>query len=96
MMDIQTGFNIALALVAFFGGMWVKNLSDAMADLKMTDKELAKEVHEIKTLVAGQYATRNELQALALSSKDDIKNLTEALFGKLDRIESKLDSKADK
>lgn len=95
-MDMQTAFNMAVGLVAFFGGMWVKNLADAMRELKETDKGLAKEVHEIKELVAGQYATRNELRDLAKSNKEDLKSFTDALFGKLDRIEGKLDGKADK
>lgn len=96
MMDTQTAFNIALALVAFFGGMWVRNLYESMRELKATDKDLAKEVHEIKELVAGQYATREELRELARSNKEDLKSFTDALFGKLDRIESKLDGKVDK
>lgn len=95
-MDMQTAFNMAVGLVAFFGGMWVKNLAEAMAELKSTDKDLAKEVHEIKELVAGQYATRDELHDLAKSNKDDLKSFTDALFGKLDRIENKLDGKVDK
>jgi hypothetical protein len=84
-MDNQTIINILLGLVAFFGGIWVRGLSDSMKELKKTDSELATKVQSIELLVAGQYVKR-----------EDFKELSDALFRKLDRIEVKLDSKMDK
>jgi len=84
-MDNQTIINILLGLVAFFGGIWVRGLSDSMKELKKTDSELATKVQSIEVLVAGQYVKR-----------EDFKELSDALFRKLDRIEVKLDSKMDK
>lgn len=49
------------------------------------DKELAEKVGRIEVLVAGQYIKRVEFDAKI-----------DAIFIKLDRIESKLDSKMDK
>ena len=84
-MDNQTMINILMGLTAFFGGIWVRGLSDSMKELKAADISLADKVQGIELLVAGQYVTRIEL-----------KGFEDALFKKLDRIESKLDGKQDK
>lgn len=84
-MEAQTIINILLGLVAFFGGIWVRGISDSMKDLKKTDAALADKVQKIEVLVAGDYVKRDEMDKLG-----------DALFKKLDRIESKLDGKVDK
>ena len=84
-MDIQVAFNIAVALVAFLGGWVLNSLKDSINSLKKTDAELADKVQHIEVLVAGSYVKR-----------DDMDRLTTALFNKLDKIENKLDGKADK
>jgi hypothetical protein len=84
-MDIQLAFNIAVALVAFLGGWVLNSLKDSINSLKKTDSELADKVQHIEVLVAGSYVRR-----------EDMDKLTEALFRKLDKIEAKLDLKADK
>lgn len=84
-MDTQTIINILLGLVAFFGGIWVRGLSDSMKELKKADTGLVEKVQAIELLVAGQYVKREELKAFE-----------DALFKKLDRIESKIDGKMDK
>lgn len=57
----------------------------SLKELQAQDKELANKVSSIEVLVAGQYVKR-----------DDMDRSMTALFAKLDRIEDKLDSKADK
>lgn len=84
-MDTQTIINTLLGLVAFFGGVWVRGLSDSMKELRKTDLDITEKVQAIELLVAGQYVRREELKAFE-----------DALFKKLDRIESKIDGKADK
>ena len=84
-MDSQTVINTLIALVAFFGGIWVKGIADSIKEMKTTDAELAEKVQGIELLVAGQYVKREELDRLGT-----------ALFTKLDRIENKLDGKVDK
>jgi hypothetical protein len=84
-MDIQTAFNIVLALVAFLGGWVLNSLRESIKSLQVTDSELATKVQHIEVLVAGSYVKR-----------DDMDKLTAALFAKLDKIEAKLDGKADK
>lgn len=84
-MESQSIINVLIGLVAFFGGIWVKSISDSLKDMKITDADLANKVQHIEVLVAGQYVKREEMD-----------NLSKALFLKLDRIEHKIDSKADK
>jgi len=84
-MEVQTLINTLLGLSAFFGGVWVRGIAQAMTELKKADVELADKVQRIEVLVAGDYVRREELE-----------KLSNALFSKLDRIEQKLDMKADK
>lgn len=75
-------------LLAGFGGLIGFLLSvvwQAVKDLQKADKVLAERVGEIEVLVAGSYIT-----------KTDFTSVTDAIFRKLDRIEDKLDGKADK
>lgn len=84
-MEPQTVINIVIGLIASIGGWWCKTMWEALRDLQKQDKELAEKVGRIEVLVAGAYVKRDEFG-------DTIK----ALFSKLDKIEDKLDSKADK
>lgn len=84
-MDTQTAFNTVLSLVAFLGGWVLNSLRDSIRALQKTDSELADKVQRIEVLVAGTYVKR-----------DDMDRLGAALFAKLDKIEAKLDGKADK
>lgn len=75
-------------LLAGFGGLigFLLNVVwQAVKDLQKADKILADRVGEIEVLVAGSYIT-----------KTDFTQVTDAIFRKLDRIEDKLDGKADK
>ena len=84
-MDGQTAFNLVVGLASFFGGWVVKNLQDAMKSLQATDERLAAKVQSIEVLVAGQYIKR-----------EDFERTVEALFAKLDKIDAKLDMKANR
>ena len=75
-------------LLAGFGGLigFLLNVVwQAVKDLQKADKVLAERVGEIEVLVAGSYIT-----------KIDFTQVIDALFRKLDRIEDKLDGKADR
>jgi len=84
-MDYQAAFNLALALVAFLGGWVLNSVRDAVKNLHDADMDLTTKVQAIEVLVAGQYVKR-----------DDLDKSIMAIFHKLDRIEQKLDGKADK
>lgn len=85
MVDTQMTINILLALVAFLGGWWMRTMWASLNELRAADSRLTDKVQAIEVLVAGNYVTKTDLNAL-----------TEALFRKLDRIEGKVDNKADK
>jgi hypothetical protein len=83
--DYQLAFNILLSLVAFLGGWVLNSVRDSVKALHDSDTELTNKVQAIEVLVAGQYVKR-----------DDLDKSMAAIFTKLDRIETKLDGKADK
>lgn len=84
-MDSQSIINWAFAAVGALLSFILKVIWDAVKDLQSSDKELVDKVQHMEVLVAGQYVKR-----------DDMDKLGDAIFAKLDRIESKLDGKVDK
>ena len=83
--NTQLLFNILVGIAGALGGFFIHVLWKGVTDLQSADKALAENVANLHVMVAGEYVKRNEL-----------KELTAALFAKLDRIESKLDGKVDK
>ena len=84
-MEPQTFINIAIGLIGALGGWVLNNLKSSIDELRKADSALADKVQHIEVLVAGTYVKR-----------DDMEKLGSALFTKLDKIEAKLDGKADK
>lgn len=85
MTDPQTTFNVLIALVAFLGGWVLNSLRKNIENLQTSDANLTNKLQAIEVLVAGSYVKR-----------EDLDKLTHALFEKLDKIENKIDRKADK
>ena len=83
--DSQTYFNVAILIFGGLGGWILNNLSGSIKSLQVTDSELTTKLQSVEVLVAGSYVKR-----------DDLDKLSAALFAKLDKIDSKLDGKADK
>lgn len=81
----QTIVNWLLGGFGALIGFLLNAVWQAVKDLQSADKELMKKVSEIEVLVAGAYVKKDEF----------LRSVT-ALFTKLDRIEDKLDKKADK
>lgn len=63
----------------------MKTMWEAVKSLEQADKQLAGQVGELRVLVAGGYVKTEQFDGLS-----------KAIFAKLDRIEDKLDLKADK
>lgn len=84
-MPDQQMFNVVFAIAGALGGWWMKAMWESVKELQHTDRALTTEVSELKVLVAGQYMKRDEFE-----------RTSQAIFTKLDRIEDKLDGKADK
>ena len=81
----QSLFNVAVGVAGAVGGWWMKAIWEALRDLQSADQALAGKVSSIEVLVAGTYVTRDELSRTVI-----------AVMNKLDRIEDKIDLKADK
>ena len=83
-MDFQTAFNLLATAFGAVCGWLFNNLWTAMRDLAKADTDLTNKVQAIELLVAGQYVKRTEFEAKV-----------DAMFHKLDSIESKIDRKLD-
>ena len=81
----QLLFNVIIGALYLVAGWLMKVMWDSLRDLRTADTILADKVGTMEVLVAGSYAKRDELDKMA-----------NAIFLKLDRIEAKLDTKADK
>ena len=84
-MDIQSIFNMISGALLLLGGWFLRIMWDTLMNLQAQDRELADKVARIEVLVAGEYV-----------KKEDFDRVIERLFDKLDHIELKIDSKADK
>lgn len=81
----QQLFNILVTVCGLLGGWFLKVIDDNLKEARAQNKELANKFSDMEILVAGQYVR-----------KDDLDRHIDAIFKKLDRIESKIDLKADK
>lgn len=81
----QTIINWLLAGFGALIGFLLNAVWQAVKDLQTADKVLAEKVGSIEVLVAGAYV-----------KKDEFADTVKALFAKLDKIEDKIDRKADK
>ena len=82
---MQEFYNWILTGFSAVIGFLLHSVWEAVKDLQKADTELTKRVSEIEVLVAGNYVTRQEFT-----------NTIDALFRKLDKIEEKIDKKADR
>jgi len=74
-------FGLASTLIGFL----LSQIWQAVKDLQKSDRELADKISSLEVLVAGQYVKETAFNATV-----------DAMFKKLDRIEDKIDKKADK
>ena len=63
----------------------MKAMWEGLKDLQVADRKMGSELTDLKVLVAGGYVRTEAFD-----------KLSNAIFAKLDRIEDKLDGKADK
>jgi hypothetical protein len=78
-----------IALVNIGGGFLFKSILDSIQDSKDSSKELAVKVHDIERMIVGEYMPRAE-------HDNKFETFSRAIFSKLDKIEDKIDKKADR
>jgi len=83
--EFQTIFNAILGLIALLIGWILNTVWNAVKNLQEDDKELTERIAGVEKLVVGDYVKRDDYRA-------DLRALNETL----QRIENKLDGKADK
>lgn len=84
-METQAIINMAFSIAGALGGFVLKAVWDGLRDLRAADALLTDKVQAIELLVAGQYIKR-----------EDFSKTIAVLFEKLDKIDAKLDTKANK
>ena len=84
-MNEQQFFNVAFAIIGALGGWWMRVMWQSLKELQQQDSKLADKVGNMEVLVAGQYVKR-----------DDMNRDIAIIFAKLERIEDKMNKKADK
>jgi uncharacterized membrane protein YeaQ/YmgE (transglycosylase-associated protein family) len=87
--DWQHLFNIAAGLVGAGLGWWLNTVWNAVHDLQNADRDLADKVGRIEILVAGDYVRKADFA-------DYMRGFETRMVARLDRIDDKLDSKADR
>lgn len=82
---IQILINAIIGGLAAAGAFIIKIIWEGLRELQRADVELTAKISEMQLLVAGKYV-----------KKDEMDSVIKAMFTKLDRIEDKLDKKADR
>jgi hypothetical protein len=81
----QAVINWAIGCIGALLGIFLKTVLESVKDLQRADGELTKRISSIEVLVVGTYVKR-----------EDFDRMISELFRKLDKIDGKLDNKADK
>ena len=84
-MDYQILFNVFFAIAGALAGFILNNLWQAMKELQRADAAMVNKIGAVEVLVAGQYVKRDTFDAKV-----------DALFTKLDQMDSKFESKLDR
>ena len=81
----QILINATIGAVMALFGFFMRAAWQSIKDLQAESRAVVADLNEVKVLVVGNYVT-----------KADLDRKMDAMFEKLDRIEAKLDRKADK
>lgn len=81
----QVVFNVLITFCAMLGGYVLKSVQMTLAAMLREQKELAAKLQAVELLVAGEYVR-----------KDEFARFADAIFEKLDKIDTKLDHKEDR
>lgn len=84
-LEPQSVINALFAVVGFLGGWILNSIRRSIDRLRRDHSDQAIRIQEVELLVRGDYVRRDELDRFSVR-----------LFQKLDRIEDKMDGKADK
>lgn len=83
--DPQWLFNGMFAVIGTLGGWLLSNVRDSIRKIEIDEQALGAKLQHMEVVMVGTYATREE-----------VSRMFDNVSVKLDRIEAKLDAKADK
>lgn len=95
-MDNQTIINTAIGLIGALGAIILKSVREDMKDLRNGNTKTADRVHEIETLIAGQYIKRGESQQITDTIFNKLDSMSQNILARFDALSDKLDGKLDK
>lgn len=84
-----------LGLVIFFGGMWVRDLAQAVKELRMADQALSERLSSSDKSTSermSQYVHKDEFREFRLEHRE----LFDKVFERMDDIKDSLAKKADR
>ena len=81
----QTVVNLLFGLASGFFGWVVNRIWESQKMRDEFEREITHKLQQVELLIAGDYV-----------KKDEFRDLSRAIFAKLDKIENKIDSKVDK
>lgn len=84
-MDYQTAFNVVVGGFGFLAGILITNIWKEIKQVQRNERETVNRIASIEVLVAGNYV-----------SKEEFTHVMDKLFKKMDEINEKLNTKADK
>lgn len=84
-MDYQILFNIAVGIAGVVSGWIFHIMYDSLRELQKAYFRLNEQIQKVSLVVAGDYVKREQFEKMA-----------ETLFGKIDRLEDKIEAEVDK
>lgn len=84
-MDWQTAFSTVCSVAIAAVSLWVKSVRDELTSMKKSQESLTTNLSSLREMIPQRYAT-----------VDDVRKSVDRVMDTLNRIEAKLDNKADK
>ena len=88
-------FNIVLSIASFFGGLFIRDLSSAVKELREADMQMVRNLQGYATKDEVKDA-RNEQRSTLREMRDEQREMFRQVFEKLDRMNGQIAEKADR
>ncbi len=95
-MDAYTVAVIVLGIINFFGGVLIKILWGVLNTLRMDNEKLAKDLHDLEKLVAGDYVKRAEFEKSFDRLYEKLDEMGKTITSRIDGLSLQIGDKLDK
>lgn len=86
---MMAGFSAAIGFI-------LRVIWEGLRELQEADLVITAKLNQMQLMVAGEYVKKDDLERSATAQRDYFEHNMVAIFKKLDKIEDKLDGKADR